>query len=119
MAAWIWFGIFGVPTNLAAVLLLWAALHTRLVPRLQQLRRRALVGAALSMFGAGLGLLIGLVTALGAVGGESLDPSQRARILAEDTSDAVHWLASAFVMAPIPIAVVIAITVRKQRARAP
>ena len=33
MAVWIWFGIFGLLTSLAAIVLLWAALRTLVVPR--------------------------------------------------------------------------------------
>ena len=39
------------------------------------------------------GAIIGLVTALGAVGGERVDPSQKARILAEGISAAMNCTA--------------------------
>jgi hypothetical protein len=74
MAAWIWFGLFGVLTNLAAMALLWAALRTRAVERLAALQRYAISCALLATFGAGLGVLLGLIAAFGAVGGESVDP---------------------------------------------
>jgi hypothetical protein len=45
----------------------------------------ALVGA--------LGTCLGLIKAFGAVGGESIDPSQKARILAEGISEAMNWTA--------------------------
>src|SRR5688500_16964633 len=103
MAAWMWFGLFGVLTNLVAIVLLWAALRTRAVPRLQQLQRRALVCAVLSMFGSGLGVLIGMVKAFGAVGGESVDPSQKARILAEGISEAMNCTAFGLLAAIIAL----------------
>jgi hypothetical protein len=49
---------------------------------------------------AGSGLLgplvaiLGVIKTFGAVGGESVDPSQKARILAEDASGAAIWTAS-------------------------
>jgi hypothetical protein len=118
MAAWIWFGLYGVLTNLAAIVLLWAALRTRAVERLQPLQRRAVVCAVVATFGAGLGALFGLVAAFRAVGGESVDPSQRARILGEGVSEAINCVAVGLLTGPLPIAVLIAIAVRTRRLRA-
>lgn len=117
MAAWIWFGLFGVLTNLAAIVLLWAAMRARVVEQLRPLQRRAVACAVVATFGAGLGVLLGLVSAFGAVGGESVDPSQRARILAEDTSGAMNCVAVGLVTGPLPIAVLIAIAARTRRQR--
>ncbi len=69
MAAWVWFGLLGVVTNLAAIALLWAGLRTRVPERLRL--RRALSCAVVATFGSGLGVLPGLVTAVGAVGGQA------------------------------------------------
>ena len=49
------------------------------------------------MYGAA-GTLLGLVMALGAVGGESVDPSQKARILAEGISEAMNCAAFSFLV---------------------
>jgi biopolymer transport protein ExbB/TolQ len=49
-----------------------------------------LVVVAAAIFG-GVGTIVGLVKAFGAVGGESADPSQRARVLAEGIAGAMNW----------------------------
>jgi hypothetical protein len=118
MAAWIWFGLFGVLTNLAAIVLLWAALHSQAVERLRMLQRRAIACALVATFGAGLGVMFGLIKAFGAVGGQSVDPSQQARVLAEGVSEAINCFAVGLVTAPLPIAVLIAIAIRTRRAGA-
>lgn len=51
----------------------------------------AAVGVA-ALVGGG-GTLVGLVKAFGAVGGESVDPSQKARMLAEGISEAMNCTA--------------------------
>jgi hypothetical protein len=59
----------------------------------------------------GLGTIIGLVKMSGAVGGESVDPSQKARILAEGISEAMNCTALS-VLVWIPSAVTLAIVTR-------
>jgi hypothetical protein len=49
------------------------------------------------------GVLAGLVKSYGAVGGESVDPSQEARILAEGISEAMNTAAFG-TLAPLPLA---------------
>ena len=117
MAAWIWFGLFGVLTNLAAIAFLWAALRTSLIALLAPLQQRALVNAVLAVLGGGLGVAFGAIKAFGAIGGESVDPSQRAQILAEGISEAMNCAASGLVTGPLPIAALIAIAMRTKRAR--
>jgi MotA/TolQ/ExbB proton channel family len=51
-----------------------------------------LLAAAGLTFG-GVGTVVGLIKAVGAVGGESVDPSQKARILAEGISEAMNCVA--------------------------
>ena len=71
-----------------------------LIRRVSKRRKNASLGtkliasvvAASAAFGA-LGTLLGLVMAFGAVGGESVDPSQKARILAEGLSEAMNCTA--------------------------
>jgi hypothetical protein len=118
MAAWIWFGIVGVLTNLAAIALLWTALRTREVESLQRLQRRAVVCAVVATCSSGLGILLGVVQASGAVGGVSVDPSQRARVLAEGISEAMNGAALGLVTGPLPVAALIAIVLRTRRQRA-
>jgi biopolymer transport protein ExbB len=52
---------------------------------------RSMIAASV-MLGA-VGTLLGLVKAYGAVGGEGVDPSQKARILAEGISEAMNCIA--------------------------
>jgi hypothetical protein len=53
----------------------------------------AMVVAATGPLGS-LVTILGAIKTVGAVGGESVDPSQKARILAEDTAGAASWMAS-------------------------
>jgi biopolymer transport protein ExbB/TolQ len=119
MAAWIWFGLFGALTNLAAIVLLLAALRTRLPERLELLQRRAVACAVIGTFGSGLAVLLGFVAAFGAIGGESVDPSQKARILAEGISEAMYCAAVGLLTAPLPIVALVGIAILARRAVAP
>jgi hypothetical protein len=50
----------------------------------------------------------GVIKALGAVGGESVDPSQKARILAEGISEAMNMIALATLIAtPVSLAILL------------
>src|SRR5882724_9390253 len=73
-------------------------------------RAVAMVVAVAAMVGA-LGSLIGLVKAFGAIGGESVDPSRKARILAEGISEAMNCTALGFVIG-LPSVVVLAFLLR-------
>jgi biopolymer transport protein ExbB len=66
------------------------------------------------MFGA-LGTLLGLVKAFGAVGGESVDPSQKARILAEGISEAMNCMA--FGLAVGVPSIIVAMVIERFRKR--
>jgi hypothetical protein len=68
--------------------------------------------ATLAVSGAA-GTLVGLITAFGAVGGESVDPSQKARILAEGISEAMNCTAFS-VMLWLPSAIAVAVMSRKR-----
>jgi biopolymer transport protein ExbB len=60
-----------------------------------------------SLVGA-LGTTLGMIKVFQAVGGESVDPSQKARVLAEGMSEAMSWTAfSALVWVPSTIALVV------------
>jgi hypothetical protein len=52
----------------------------------------ALLAAAGLTFG-GVGMLVGVIKAFGAVGGENVDPSLKARVLAEGISEAMNCTA--------------------------
>lgn len=80
-------------------------------------RTRILVAivAPLAMAGA-FGTGIGLVKAFGAVGGESVDPSQKARILAENISGAMNSAAfGIFVWFPSVVTLVVLARKRDER----
>jgi hypothetical protein len=75
-------------------------------------RMLVLVVGALVLFGA-LGTLAGLVKAFGAVGGESVDPSQKARILAEGISEAMNCTAFGILFG-LPSSIALALLTRKR-----
>ena len=90
---WLLFGLAGAGVTVWLVRRIWrqrstASSRTKLI---------AGVVAASATFG-GLGVLVGLVKAFGAVGGESVDPSQKARILAEGISEAMNCTAFSLVV---------------------
>jgi hypothetical protein len=95
----------GIPLALAAGLLLLLVGSSWLVVRLLKRRKQVpflaslgLAGLAGSLlFGVG-GTLLGLVKTLGAVGGESVDSSQRALILANGISQAMNSIAFGFAL---------------------
>jgi biopolymer transport protein ExbB/TolQ len=59
--------------------------------------------ANLSMLSGLLGTVSGLITSFGAVSGESVDPSQKARILAEGISEAMNCTAFGLIVAIIAL----------------
>jgi biopolymer transport protein ExbB/TolQ len=74
-----------------------------------------LVVVAAAMFGA-VGTMVGLVKVFGAVGGESVDPSQRARVLAEGTAEAMSWTIFG-VIVWLPSVIALAFAMRTRGAR--
>jgi len=75
-------------------------------------RTLVLVLGTLVLFGA-FGTLAGLVKAFGAVGGESVDPSQKARVLAEGISEAMNCTAFGILLG-VPSSVALALLTRKR-----
>lgn len=59
--------------------------------------------ANLAMLSGLFGTIVGLIKAFGAVGGESVDPSQKARILAEGISEAMNCTAFGLISAIIAL----------------
>jgi biopolymer transport protein ExbB/TolQ len=59
--------------------------------------------ANLAMLSGLFGTIIGLIKAFGAVGGESVDPSQKARILAEGISEAMNCTAFGLISAIVAL----------------
>ena len=103
------------------VLLLGPAACLALIYRVWQRRRQAALALKLlaALLVAGLtsgmlGILIGIIKAFGAVGGQSIDPSQKARILAEGISEAMNSAAAGAIVL-IPCAIVFAILLRKSQ----
>jgi hypothetical protein len=64
-------------------------------------------------------MIAGLIKSFRAVGGENIDPSQKARILAERISEAMNCTAFAALCALIGGLLLLAIVVVRRRARAP
>ena len=71
--------------------------------------------AVLAMSGA-FGTLVGLIKAFGAVGGESVDPSQQARILVKGSSEAVNYAAFSFAVWVPSVIAALVITRRREGA---
>jgi biopolymer transport protein ExbB/TolQ len=99
--------VTAVAIVLAGILLavVGAVLTIRLALRVWRNRERAsfmaklvvLFVVAAATFGA-VGTLVGMIKAFGAIGGESVDPSQKARILAEGISEAMNCAAFGLVL---------------------
>jgi biopolymer transport protein ExbB/TolQ len=109
-----WF-VLGV---LAAVVTTW--LVRRIWKRRKQTtlatRLIAVVVVVAATFGA-VGTFVGMVKVFGAVGGESVDPSQKARILAEGISEAMNCFAFGFAIW-IPSAIVAFVLTRDRKGSA-
>lgn len=69
---------------------------------------------AISAMGGALGTLLGLVKVFGGIGGESSDPSQKARIIAGGIAEAMNWTALGLLVW-IPSAIALAFLTRKYR----
>lgn len=67
---------------------------------------------ALASFG-GFRTIVGLIRAFGAIGGESVDPSQKARILAEGISEAMNCTASGLLFV-LPALIAVKLIARKR-----
>lgn len=65
----------------------------------------------------GFGTVVGLVKAFGAVGGESVDPSQKARVLAEGIAEGMNCTAAGFVVW-LPSVIVLTVVTRRRNGQA-
>src|SRR6185436_18118325 len=108
LSAWLILALVGI-----AVTAWWSR---KLWRRRQELPLRtravAAIVAASATVGA-LGTVVGLVKAFGAVGGESVDPSQKARILAEGIAEAMNCTAFGVVVW-LPSVIVLVLMMRKR-----
>lgn len=75
----------------------------REVPKIAKRTGYLALLANLSMLFGLLGTVSGLITSFGAVSGESVDPSQKARILAEGISEAMNCTAGGLIVALIAL----------------
>lgn len=93
LAGWLILAILG------AVVTIWWSRRVwgRRKERSLRIRTVAAILVASAVLGA-LGTVVGLIKAFGAVGGESVDPSQRARILAEGIAEAMNYTAFGMVV---------------------
>jgi len=69
------------------------------LPRIESRTGYLALLANLAMLSGLLGTVTGLITSFGAVSGESVDPSQKARILAEGISEAMNCTAFGLIVA--------------------
>lgn len=90
------FAVLGVSVTIWLVRRSWKRRRTAPIAE----RVAVSIVAAAAVFG-GLSALLGVVAGFGAVGGESVDPSQKARILAEGIAQTMNSVAfSLFVWLP-------------------
>ena len=75
----------------------------REIPRIAARTGYLALLANLAMLSGLLGTITGLIKAFGAVGGESVDPSQKARILAEGISEAMNCTAFGLMVALVSL----------------
>src|SRR5512146_885033 len=75
----------------------------REVPRINRRTGYLALFANLAMLSGLFGTITGLIRAFGAVGGESVDPSQKARILAEGISEAMNCTAFGLISAIVAL----------------
>ena len=75
----------------------------REMPRINKRTGFLALFANLAMLCGLFGTIIGLIKAFGAVGGEAIDPSQKARILAEGISEAMNCTAFGLIVAIIAL----------------
>jgi hypothetical protein len=85
LAIWFFLGVIGTLATLWLVRRVWKR-RTELPLAARGIAALVVAAAA---YGA-LGTLAGLISAFGAVGGESIDPSQKARIVAEGIAQAMN-----------------------------
>ena len=71
----------------------------REMPRINKRTGYLALFANVAMLTGLFGTIVGLIKAFGAVGGESIDPSQKARILAEGISEAMNCTAFGLISA--------------------
>jgi len=109
--------LFGLAVNVAAVDAAVKMWRPRRKTNNAQ-RRSVILGAFVALFTLGLcGTTVGVIKAFGAVGGESIDPSQKARILAEGISEAMNLTAlGALLPLPVSIGILIYAAVVRRRA---
>lgn len=108
LAAWLVVALIG-----ALATLWWSR---RIWKRRRELPLSARIVAGVLTAAAGLGgfgTVVGLVKAFGAVGGESVDPSQKARILAEGIAEAMNCTAAGVVVW-LPSMIVLTILSRRR-----
>lgn len=75
----------------------------REMPRINRRTGFLALFANLAMLSGLFGTIVGLIKAFGAVGGEAVDPSQKARILAEGISEAMNCTAFGLIAAIIAL----------------
>lgn len=111
LAAWL-----GVAFAGAVATIWWAARTWKRRNELHGwMKGLTIIVAATALIGA-LGTLLGLVKAFGATGGESTDPSEKARMLAEGISIAMNCTAAGLLLW-LPSAITLTMLSRRQRAR--
>jgi hypothetical protein len=101
-----------------AVAMVWGSIRLWRRGREVPLLVRAAAATLAALAGSAvLGTVIGLVMALSAVGGESVDPSEKARSLAEGIAAVMNWTALGLLIL-VPGGIILLSATRKRRGKA-
>ena len=111
LAGWLVLALGGAVATVWWSLRLWRRRTALQLPT----RAVATIAAAAALVGAG-GTVIGLVKAFGAVGGESTEPSQKARMLGEGIAAAMNCTAFGMIVW-LPSVIILVVMLRKRGER--
>lgn len=106
IALWLAFGVLGATAAVWLVRQIW---RRRATTTLAKKLASSLIAGGLGLVS--VGTLLGLVKALGAVGGESIDPAEKARGLAEGIAEAMNFTALGLAIG-VPSTIVAALLAR-------
>jgi hypothetical protein len=113
LQSWSLVGAMGIVFGLLVASVVWTVWMFRRRRQLSGAARGFLYFSTLGLSLGGLGTLVGLIKAFGAVGGESVDPSRKVVILVEGISEAMNGTAFALLLWMLS-AIVVAILGRKR-----
>jgi hypothetical protein len=112
-ASWPWFAAALLPNGLALALLL--AQRGASAEQLLRLQRRALICLVIAVLVTGAGVAFAVREVYRATHGDSVEPSQRASVLAQGISEAMNFIALGVVTTPLPFLAYMVVLLRRRR----